>query len=102
VLGGGNCGIYKGPYNVSDISYLNSPPPPLSFIPLPPFMEQFQQVSFLHLHNEYTLFVPYSSFYPFPTPLTPSGQNLFHPLVIQFCKRKNLKDKKGNMAFLLV
>jgi hypothetical protein len=28
-----NSDIYKGYYNVSDISYLNSPPPPLSFIP---------------------------------------------------------------------
>jgi hypothetical protein len=35
---------------VSNISYLNSAPPLLSFIlPFPPFLEQFQRVSFLHL-----------------------------------------------------
>jgi hypothetical protein len=34
VLGGVHCGIYKGSYNVSNISYLNSLLPLLSFIPL--------------------------------------------------------------------
>jgi hypothetical protein len=29
---GVHCGIYKSSYNVSNISYLNSPPPPLCFI----------------------------------------------------------------------
>jgi hypothetical protein len=29
-------------------------------------------------------------------------QNLFHPLVLQVCGRKNRKDNKKNMAFLLV
>jgi hypothetical protein len=29
---GAHCGIYKSSYNISDISYLNSPPPLLSFI----------------------------------------------------------------------
>jgi hypothetical protein len=33
VLGGVHCVLYKDSYNVSNISYLNSPPPPLSFIP---------------------------------------------------------------------
>jgi hypothetical protein len=31
-----------------------------------------------------------------------SGQNLFHPPVLQFCRRKHIKDNKKNMAFLLV
>jgi hypothetical protein len=39
VLGGVHCGIYKSSYNVSNISYLNSPPPLLSFFPSPPFLE---------------------------------------------------------------
>jgi hypothetical protein len=44
---GVHCGIYKSSYN---ISYLNSPPPPFSFIPIHPFLDQFKQVSFFHLH----------------------------------------------------
>jgi hypothetical protein len=30
---GVHCGIYKSSYNISNISYLNSPSPPFSFIP---------------------------------------------------------------------
>jgi hypothetical protein len=37
--GGVHCGSYKSSYNISNISYLNSPPPPFSFIPLPPLLE---------------------------------------------------------------
>jgi hypothetical protein len=44
-------GILKGSYNVSNISYFNSPSPLLSFSPLPPFLEQVQKVSFLHLYT---------------------------------------------------
>jgi hypothetical protein len=45
-----HCDIHKSSYNISNISHLNSPPPTFSFISLPPFLEQFQQVSFSHLH----------------------------------------------------
>jgi hypothetical protein len=52
---GVHCGIYKSSYNISNISYLNSPSPPFSFIsPLPPFLKWFQQVSFcmyIHVHT---------------------------------------------------
>jgi hypothetical protein len=34
--------------------------------------------------------------------LLPTRQNLFCPLVLQFCRGKNIKDNKKNMAFLLV
>jgi hypothetical protein len=44
-------GIYRSYYNISNILYLNSPPPPFFFTPLPPFMEQFQQIPFFHLHT---------------------------------------------------
>jgi hypothetical protein len=52
----------------------------------------------------YTLFVPYSSSYPFPTHLPPPtpGQILFHPPVLEFCRKEKAKDKKKNMKFLLV
>jgi hypothetical protein len=40
---------------------------------------------------------------PFPAAFPPPTlQNLFHPSVLQFCRRKNIKDKKRNMTFLLV
>jgi hypothetical protein len=42
-----HCGIDKSSYN---ISYLNSPSLPFSFIFLP-FLENFQQVPFFHLHT---------------------------------------------------
>jgi hypothetical protein len=47
---GVQCGIYRSSYNVSNISYWNSPPSWL-FFTLPPFLEWFQEVSFLHLHT---------------------------------------------------
>jgi hypothetical protein len=98
---GVHCGIYKGSYNVSNISY--SPSSPLSR-----FLEQFQQVSFLYLltsvHIMCTIFIllPLS-----PPPLPPTSaphpdQNLFCPPVLQFYRRKTIKDKKRNITFLLV
>jgi hypothetical protein len=56
----------------------------------------------------YTLFAPYSSSYLFPHHLPPLNSanttrlNLSHPPVLQFCRRKNIKDKKRSMTFLLV
>jgi hypothetical protein len=32
----------------------------------------------------------------------PPRQNLFYPVVLQFCRRKNIKDKKRSKTFLLV
>jgi hypothetical protein len=34
------------------------------------------------------------------TPCSISGQNLFYPLVLQFCRRKNIKNNKKSMTFL--
>jgi hypothetical protein len=42
----------------------------------------------------------YALFWAPPHPA--SRQNLFCPLVLQFCWRKNIKDNKKDMAFLLV
>jgi hypothetical protein len=78
--------------------------------PIPQFLDQCQHVSFLHLHTYVyiicTIFIlpPLS-----PAPLTSHwGQttlhppNLFSPPVLQFYRRKNMKDKNKSMAFLLV
>jgi hypothetical protein len=65
---GVHCGIYESSYSLSNISYLNSPPPSFSFIlyPASPFLKQFSQVSFFHLHTcrhrIYTIFTLPSSF----------------------------------------
>jgi hypothetical protein len=74
---GVHCGSYKSFYNISNISYLNSRPPPFSFIPLPPFLEEFQQVSFFHLHTcMHSICTIFTLLHPFPTsspkPVLPS------------------------------
>jgi hypothetical protein len=97
-----HCSIYKGSYNVSNISYMNSNPPLLSFIPLPWFLEQFQQVSFctifILLPLSPTLLPPVPTL-PYPIPCKTCS---VHPPDLWFCRRKNIKDKKRNMIFLLV
>jgi hypothetical protein len=65
---GVHCGIYKGSWNVSDISYLNSPPPPLSFILPPWFLERFQQVSFSHLRTRGHIFCTVFTLLPMSLP----------------------------------
>jgi hypothetical protein len=107
-------GIYKGSYNISNISYLNSPPPPFSFISHPPNTHTHAHThTHTHTHHSWNSFnryhfsiyihvhtiLPYSPSYtlspppPHPTPtgintLPPPKQDLFHPLVLQFCRRK--------------
>jgi hypothetical protein len=67
VLGRVHCSTYKGSYNVSDISYLKSPSPLLSFIPpSPDSWNNFSRCHFCVYIHVYTLFLPYSSSYPFP------------------------------------
>jgi hypothetical protein len=69
--------IYKGSYNVSNISYLNSSPPLLFFIPPPRFLEQFTRYHFCIYMHVYTLFALYSSFYPYITLILPSYHHLY-------------------------
>jgi hypothetical protein len=102
--------IYKGSYNASNIPYFNSLPPLLSS-PLDSW-NSFNRYHFCIYVHGYTLFVPYSSSYPFPCHLsTPTGASSPWPtlgrtcsvlLFSDFIKDKNIKDKKGNMTFLLV
>jgi hypothetical protein len=86
---------------------LNSRPPPLSFIPLsPPFLEWFQQVSFLHLHTciyifctVFTLLSPFPIISPLlliPTPCPP-GRTCSTFLFSNF-----VEEKREKLTFLLV
>jgi hypothetical protein len=79
---GVHCGIYKSFYTLSNISYMNSPPPPLFFLPCHhPFMEQFQQVSFLHLHTcVHSICKVFTLLYPLPT-MSPPPLVSTHPLI---------------------
>jgi hypothetical protein len=57
------------------------------------FFHSFNRYHFCIYLHVYTLFAPYSSSYTFPcslcpTPTTTSKQNLFHPPVLWFCRRK--------------
>jgi hypothetical protein len=74
---GVHCGIYKGPYNASNISYLNSTSPPL-YPAAPDSWDSFNRYHFcIHIHV-YTLFAPYSSSYPLPPPCSHWCQALHH------------------------
>jgi hypothetical protein len=101
------CGIYKMSYNVSNISYLNSPLPLLSFIPsFPQFLETFEQYLFsftyicAHFYTIFTLLPPFPTTSPLPlvwTPISP-GQDLFYPPLIL----KKRKEKIFKMSVLLI
>jgi hypothetical protein len=85
---------------------LNSPPPLLSFtpsLPVPVTVSTGVVFAFIHYWHHIhppTPFPATSLLPPIPTP-SPS-QNLFYLPVFRFCRRKNIKDKKRNMVFLLV
>jgi hypothetical protein len=67
---GVHCGIYKSLYNVSNISYLNSPPPSVSFTPIPGIVSK---VWFFYICiHVYTVFSPYSPFCTLSPPPLPS------------------------------
>jgi hypothetical protein len=111
VLGGVHCGICKGSYKYQIYdTWIHCPSCPisLSFISLLPwFLEQFQQVWFLHLHTCVHIICSIFIFlHTFPTtsslPLVPNPtpKDLFCPPVPWFYRRKRVKDE--NMMLLLV
>jgi hypothetical protein len=88
VLGGVHCGIYKSSYNISNLSYLNSPlstivpyPPPL---PIPGLVSTGIIFAFPYMCTHFLYGIPT----PFPYHLTPATgqpphwQDLFHPPVL--------------------
>jgi hypothetical protein len=104
--GGVHCDIYESSYNVSNISYLNSPPPSFSFISPFPFLEWFQQESFLHLHTcvyiFYTIFTLLASF-PATSPLLLVPVVPWVEPVLPSCSLILLKkkEKKKEMKFFV-
>jgi hypothetical protein len=69
--------------------------PSIILLYLPLFQEEFQKVLFFHLHTcIHSICTKFTFLYPFPTssllPLVPPAprQDLFHTLVLWFCKRK--------------
>jgi hypothetical protein len=108
---GVHCGIYTGSYNVSNISYMNSPPQPFFFIPLSPdSWNSFSRYHFLHLLTCVHILL-YHIHPPSPFPhtslllLVPDLQPwwyLFYPSILWFCRRKKRTDKTKNMTFWLM
>jgi hypothetical protein len=91
---GVHCGIYKSSYNTSNVSYLNSPPPPFSFKLPSPIPGEFQQVSFFSFTYMCTQYLPIFTF-PHPFPISspshytkPSGRTCSAPLFSNFVKEK--------------
>jgi hypothetical protein len=106
VVSGVHWHIYKVSYNVSNISYLNSPPPLLSFISPPLIPETVSTdvvFAFTYMYTHYLHHVHPPTLFPAPSPppATPPGRTCSALLFSDFCRRKNIKYKR-NMAFLLV
>jgi hypothetical protein len=94
---GVHSGINKSSYNISNISYLNSPLPPLFFIAPPPIPQivstglifQFTCICTQYLDYIYPL-TPFSHLLPpLPTGTNSLRQDLFHPSILWVCKVKN-------------
>jgi hypothetical protein len=85
VLDGGIPSIYKSPYNISNISYLNSPPPPFSFNPLSPHswnsFNRYHFCIFISVYTAFALYSPSCTLYPLPFPPCPRYQ----PLPFETC-----------------
>jgi hypothetical protein len=96
-----HCGIYKSSYNISNIKYLNSPPPSLFFItPFPHSCNSFNRSHFFHLHtcvhNIWTIFtLPYSFLTSYLLPLVQLPQaRPFSPC----CSLIFLREKKWHFC----
>jgi hypothetical protein len=76
-------------------------------LPIPGTVSTGIIFAFSYMCMHYLLNIHHPNPFPItsPLPLVPTpdpGQRLFYPIVLQFCRRKNIKDSKRNMAFLLV
>jgi hypothetical protein len=91
-------GIYKSSYNISSVSYLNSPSPQLCFIPPPPilgidsaaiiFAFTYMCTQFLyHIHSP----TPFLHHFPLPTGLLPHNRTCSTLLFSNFIEEKRKK-----------
>jgi hypothetical protein len=98
VVLGVHCGIYKSSYNVSTISYLNSPPLPVSFIlPFPHSWNTFNSHFSISIYV-YTVFALYSPSHVLPPP------HWYQPPLSRTCSAflfsSFVKEKKKTFLFV--
>jgi hypothetical protein len=100
-----HCGSYKVSYTVSNMSYLNPPPPLLPFIPcIPDSWNSFNRYHLCNYIHMYTVFAHYSLSYllslpPPPPTCAKSGKDLFCSPVLQFCRREKMKRKTWHFCY---
>jgi hypothetical protein len=94
---GVHCSIYKSSYNIFNVLYLNSHPPHHSLSsPFPHTWKSLNRHHFSIYIFMYIIFAPYSTFQvlsphpPYSHCYQLPRQDLFCPLVLQFCKRKTM------------
>jgi hypothetical protein len=99
---GVHCGIYKGSSNVSTISYLNSPPPPFSFISFYPHLRNsFSRYLFSIYIHVYTVFAPYSPSYTLSTPPPQNAILCFHEYTTASKGIKKKSNGRHQNSFVL-
>jgi hypothetical protein len=103
-----HCGIYKNFYNVSNISYLNSPPPQLSlFLPSPYSWNSFSKYHFwIFTHVSTLLCTVFTLLLPFlSSPSLPPPHWRFCSGLLWFCRRNKKQESfKGSYTgcFLVI
>jgi hypothetical protein len=79
---GVHCDIYKSSNSISNMSYLNSPPPTCSFIPPPPYSwNSFSRSHFSIYIQVYTVFAPYTPSFTSHWYQTPRHDLFCHPVL---------------------
>jgi hypothetical protein len=95
---GVHCGIYKRSYNISNISYLNTPPPHINLLyaPSPNSWNSFNRSHFpfshmctQYLHHSHPT-TPFPHLLPLPLVPIPPKQDLFNLLFSNFVKEKKM------------
>jgi hypothetical protein len=98
------CSIYKGSFNVSNLSHFNSSPLHCSpYLPSPDSWNSFNRYHFCIHINVYTLFALYLPSYPLPLlPPSVTGANPLSCSALMFSNFVKKNKEKKNKTFLLV
>jgi hypothetical protein len=104
VVLGAHCGIYKGSYNILNISYLNSSPPSFSFIPSSIHSwNSFSRSHFSIYIHVYTVCAPYSPYYTFSShPAPHTGTNFPDRTCSDLLFSNLVKEKKWNFCLFKI